>query len=404
MSEVKEPRVSTSDLPANVKVLGGASLLNDIASEMAYPLLPRFLLEVLGGNRFLLGVIEGAADTAASMLKLWSGGRADRVERKKGLVLAGYALAAFARPLIGLVTATWQLFGCRILDRIGKGIRTAPRDALISESTPTGLRGRAFGFHRAMDHLGAAIGPLLAAAFLLFWPDRLRILFLLTLLPGVIVLLLLSTYLRDTPPSRERKKSPFTWSLRPFGRSFRIYLFSLVLFSLANSSDAFLLVRAEEVGVPLAWLPILWLVLNLVRSGANLFVGPWVDRSGPKIFLVLGWLCYAVVYLGFAFADQPWQIWLLFVAYALFYGLAEPAEKTLVTMLTPPAQKGLAFGWFHFVMGLTTLPASLLFGALYQWVGPFAAFGTGAGFAVLATGVLVGVRPSTSGSSQMEAN
>src|SRR5205807_1627529 len=178
-------------LPRNVKVLGGASLLNDIASEMIYPLLPNFLLTVLFGNRFYLGVIEGAADSVASLLKLWSGGRSDRAGRRKGFILFGYTLAAVTRPLIGVIVAPWQLFAVRVGDRIGKGVRTSPRDALIADSTAPSIRGRAFGFHRAMDHLGAAIGPLLAAGFLWLWPDHLRALFLLTAVPGLLVLALL---------------------------------------------------------------------------------------------------------------------------------------------------------------------------------------------------------------------
>src|SRR5947207_2590638 len=200
MSQLSPPSTtSPPSLPRNVKVLGLASLLNDVASEMIFPLLPDFLLTVLLGNRFALGVIEGAADSAASLLKLWSGGRSDRVGRRKGFVLFGYSLAALTRPHIGVIAAPWQLFAIRVGDRIGKGVRTSPRDALIADSTDPAIRGRAFGFHRAMDHLGAAVGPLLAAGFLALWPGQLRPLFLLTLLPGLTVLALLVFGLRETP-------------------------------------------------------------------------------------------------------------------------------------------------------------------------------------------------------------
>jgi MFS family permease len=378
-------------LPRNVKVLGLASLLNDVASEMIFPLLPDFLLTVLGGNRFHLGVIEGAADSAASLLKLWSGGRSDRAGRRKGFVLFGYALAAVTRPLIGLAVAPWQLFAIRVGDRIGKGVRTSPRDALIADSTDPAIRGRAFGFHRAMDHLGAAVGPLLAAGFLWLWPGQLRPLFLLTLLPGLSVLALLIFGLRETPatgPPRERT----SLTLAPFGRDFRLLLVALVVFTLGNASDAFLLVRAGELGVPTALLPVLWCAFHVVKSVGNLLLGRAVDRVGPRPFLAVGWLVYAAVYVAFAFATTAWHAWALFLAYALFYGLTEPSEKTLVANLAGAERKGLAYGWYNCAVGVATLPASLIFGALYQTLGAPAAFGWGAALAVAAVMVLAGVR------------
>src|SRR5205085_309630 len=293
----EEPNVSQPSpssppsLPRNVKVLGLASLLNDVASEMIFPLLPDFLLTVLGGNRFSLGVIEGAADSAASLLKLWSGGRSDRAGRRKGFVLFGYSLAALARPLIGAAVAPWQVFAVRVTDRIGKGVRTSPRDALIADSTDPAIRGRAFGFHRAMDHLGAAIGPLLATGFLWFWPDQLRTLFLLTVVPGLLVVVLLVIFLKETPAA-ESSKEPIRLTLKPFNRNFRLYLLSLIVFTLGNSSDAFLLVRAAELGVPTVLLPILWTVFHIAKSIGNWLLGQAADRFGPRRFIFLGWFVY----------------------------------------------------------------------------------------------------------------
>ena len=350
-------------LPRNVKVLGLASLLNDIASEMIYPLLPYFLLTVLPGNRFYLGVIEGAADSFASLLKLWSGGRSDRSGRRKGFVLFGYALAGVTRPLIGLIVAPWQLFALRVSDRIGKGVRTSPRDALIADSTDASIRGRAFGFHRAMDHVGAAIGPLLAAGFLWLWPGALRALFLVTVLPGLLVVGLLIFGLRETSAA-EPAKEPVRLTLKPFGRNFRLYLLALVVFTLGNSSDAFLLVRAGELGVPTVLLPLLWCAFHIVKSSGNLVLGRAVDRFGPRLFLVVGWFVYAGVYLAFAGATLAWHAWACFLVYALFYGLTEPAEKTLVANLARSERKGLAYGWYHCAIGVVTLPSSLIFGAL----------------------------------------
>jgi MFS family permease len=333
-----------------------------------FPLLPNFLLTVLLGNRFYLGVIEGAADSVARLLKLWSGGRSDQAGRRKGYVLFGYSLPAVTRPLIGVVFAPWQLLALRVGDRLGKGVRTSPRDALIADSTDPSIRGSAFGFHRAMDHLGAAIGPLLAAGFLLLWPDQLRTLFLVTLLPGVLVVVLLVFGLRETPatgPPKER----LHLTLTPFDRNFRLYLLALVVFTLGNSSDAFLLVRAGELGVPTVMLPLLWSACHVVKSTSNLLLGRAVDRFGPRPFIFLGWCLYAGIYLAFAVATTAWEAWALFLGYALFYGLTEPAEKTLVADLAGGERKGLAYGWYNFAIGIDTLPASLIFGALYTAAG-----------------------------------
>ncbi|MGV3486631.1 MAG: MFS transporter [Planctomycetaceae bacterium] len=378
-------------LPRNVKVLGGASLLNDTASEMIFPLLPTFLLTLLGGNRFYLGLIEGAADSIASLLKLWSGGRSDQAGRRKGFVLFGYALAAFSRPGIGLIVAPWQLFLIRIGDRIGKGVRTSPRDALIADSTESSMRGRAFGFHRAMDHLGAAIGPLLAAAFLYFWPGQLRTLFLLAILPGILVVCLIALGLQETPPQPETSRKPLQLTLKPFDKNFRRYLLALAVFTLGNSSDAFLLVRAGELGVPVAILPLLWCAFHVVKSSSNLLLGPAVDRLGARPFIFVGWFVYAGVYLGFGLANLAWQAWALFLGYALFYGMTEPAEKTLVATLVADDRKGLAYGWYNFSIGIVTLPSSLIFGALYQVFGALVAFGWGALLAVVAITLMSGV-------------
>jgi MFS family permease len=370
--------------------LGLASLLNDIASETIFPLLPQFLLTILRGNLFYLGVVEGAADSVASLLKLWSGGRSDQAGRRKGFVVFGYSPGAVARPLIGVIVAPWQLLILRVGDRIGKGVRTSPRDALIADSTDPSIRGRAFGFHRALEHLGAAIGPLLAAGFLLLWPDHLRTLFLVTLLPGLLVVVLLVFGLRETlataPP-----KGRLHLTLKPFDRNFRLYLLALVVFTLGNSSDAFLLVRAGELGVPTVMLPVLWCAFHVVKSSSNLLLGRAVDHFGPRPFIYLGWFVYAGVYLAFALATTVWEAWVFFLSYALFYGLTEPAEKTLVASLVGSERKGLAYGWYNFAIGIATLPSSLIFGALYQAYGALAAFGWGAGLALVAVVILIGV-------------
>jgi len=389
---MKPPEGSPADappgMPRNVKVLAATSLLHDTASEMVYPLLPTYLLTVLGGNIFYLGLIEGAAESVAGLLKLWSGGRSDQAGKRKGFVLAGYSLAVLTRPLIGLITAPWQLLGLRLGDRIGKGIRTAPRDALIADSTPATMHGRAFGFHRAMDHLGAAIGPLLATAFLALRPGDLRFLFLLTIIPGLLVLVVLVTQLHE-PPGAGKPREKLLLTLKPFDHNFKLYLLTLVLFTLGNSSDSFLLVRAGELGVPTGLLPVLWGCFHLVKSASNLTLGRAVDRFGPRRFIIFGWAVYALVYLAFGLATQTWHAWALFGSYALFYGLTEPAEKALVAALAGPGQKGLAYGWFNFAIGIATLPASLLFGAIYQYAGVLAAFAWGAFLAFFSSVMLL---------------
>jgi MFS family permease len=378
-------------LPRNVKVLGLASLLNDVASEMIYPLLPLFLLSTLGGNKAQLGAIEGAADSVASLLKLWSGWWSDRAGRRKGFVVFGYALAALTRPLIGLATAPWQVLVIRVGDRVGKGVRTAPRDALIADSTAPGQRGRAFGFHRAMDHLGATLGPLLASAFLLVRPGDLRTLFLLTAVPAAAVLVVQVFGLKEVPPAGPlREKLRLT--LRPFGREFRLLLLALVVFTLGNASDAFLIVRAGELGVPVALLPILWSVFHVAKSAGNLMAGRAVDRVGARPLIFAGWGVYALIYLAFAFATRAWEVWALFLGYAAFYALTEPAEKALIADMVGPERQGLAFGWFNFAVGVAALPSSLIFGVIYQKFGALAAFGWGAGLALAAALILALVR------------
>jgi MFS family permease len=380
-----------SRLHRNVKLLGWASCLNDIASEMIFPLLPQFLISVLGGNRFYLGIIEGVADSGASLLKLWAGAWSDRAGNRRGFVVFGYAIAAVARPLIGIVVVPWQLFLTRAGDRVGKGIRTSPRDAMIADSTAPEMRGRAFGFHRGMDHLGAAIGPVLATCFLWIWPDQLRLMFLLTLIPGLLVVLLLVFGLREQR-SHKKVEQEFQFSLRPFGRDFRTFLLALIVFTLGNSSDAFLLVRAGELGVATPLLPLLWFAFHVVKSGGNILFGRLVDKVGARLPLGIGWLMYAAIYLAFAVATSAWQVWTFFLLYGVYYALTEPAEKTLAANLVGGQRKGLAFGWYNLAIGISALPSSLLFGWLYEDFGPLVAFGWGAGLALLAAFLLLAVR------------
>ncbi len=388
------PRSDKGRLSPTVRLLSLSSLLNDIAGEMIFPLLPMFLLNVLGASKSFLGIVEGVADTGSSLLKLVSGAWSERAGGRRKFVIAGYALAAFSRPLIGLATNKWHLFACRETDRVGKGIRTAPRDAMISDSTSPDMRGRAFGFHRAMDHLGAAIGPVLATMFLWMWPGQLRALFLVTAIPGLAAVVLLLWRLREpvavSHSSSTAKASP--GAAPAHDGNFRRYLVALAIFTLGNSSDAFLLVRANELGVPDLWLPMLWFVFHIVKSAGNVLAGHMVDRRGARLPLMLGWTLYAGVYLAFAFATEAWHAWALFIGYAVYYALTEPSEKTLVAQLTGGKRQGVAFGWYNFAMGIMAFPASVIFGELYERFGALPAFGSGAALAGVAMLLLSTVR------------
>jgi MFS family permease len=366
-------------LPRNVWLLGAASLLNDTASEVIFSLTPAFLKSI-GGTPQHLGLIEGLADTVAALLKLQAGRWSDRLQARRAFVIIGYVVAALIRPFSALAQVPWHLVSIRLVDRIGKGLRTAPRDALLAESVPESSRGRAFGLHRAMDHLGAALGPLLATVFLYFYPGAMRTLFGLTLIPGLLVLVAVLMVREERAPAK-KDENQASADVSPLPVRFRWFLAAMIVFALGNSSDAFLLNRCLDLGVKELWLPAIWFAFHIAKSAGNVLVGRLVDRVGPRWPLLVGWTLYAAVYLGFAAAVQAWQAIGLFMLYSVFYALTEAAEKTIVTQLVPPEQKGRAFGWFHFGIGIAALPANLVFGTLYSAENPFPAFGIGAALA-----------------------
>ncbi|HEX6751514.1 MAG TPA: MFS transporter [Longimicrobium sp.] len=387
-------------LRGNLLWLSVVSLLNDAASEMIYPLLPIFLTAVLGAGPAFLGVIEGVAAATSSLLNLAGGVLADRFGRRKRLVVWGYAIAAAGRPLIAMATSAWQVLGIRFADRVGKGIRTAPRDALLAESVPPEVRGAAFGIHRAADHAGAVIGPLLASGLLLLLsgdqPHRLRIVFALAVIPGALTLAIVLWKLREPPrtlPAAETPGRALLPPMRELGPVLPRYLGVLALFALGNSSDAFLLLRARDLGVAAALIPLLWAALHVSKMVWSVIGGRLSDRLGPRVAIVAGWGFYAAVYAGFAFATAEWHAWALFVAYGLFFGLTEAPEKALVAALSPDSLRGSAFGWFHAVAGVAALLASILFGVLWDEFGTATAFLTGAGLALAAALLLPLVVP-----------
>ena len=376
-------------LSRNVVILGFVSLLNDGASEMIYPLLPAFLTAVLGAGPAALGIIEGIAEATASLLKLYSGYLSDRVKRRKGWIVAGYSLSNVIRPLIAFSTSWLQVLALRFSDRVGKGLRTSPRDAIIADSTPADYRGMAYGFHRAMDHGGAILGPLAATGLLLVLHDDIKSIFLLSFLPGLFAVILLLSGLREQPSEGPRTVPSSSFNFRSawneMSTGFRSFLGTILLFTLGNSTDAFLLLRAQHLGVPVTLLPMIWVVLHIVKMGFSVPGGMLSDRIGRKKVIVAGWIVYALVYAGFGQADQQWHAWALFAVYGIFFGLTEGVEKALVADLAPVHLRGSAFGLYHLVVGAGALPASLLFGLIWQKLGPAAAFGMGAGLALVAS-------------------
>lgn len=373
---------SRPPLGRNVIALAAVALLTDLSSDMIYPLLPLFLSGVLGASAAFIGLIEGTADSVSALLKLVSGWWSDRVGKRKPLVVLGYTLATIARPLVGLATTAPQVLGIRVTDRVGKGIRNAPRDALIADSVDPMVRGRAFGVHRAADHFGAVIGPLVAFG-LLAAGLSLRSVFLLAAVPGALAVAVLVLGVRDVA-----RRGALRGGLdlgQPLGRRFWTYLGVLFLFTLGNSTDAFLLLRAAQLGVPAAMVPLLWALLHVVKAASSTPGGVLSDRIGRAPLIIGGWLLYGLVYLGLAAADAAWQVWALFLVYGIYFGMTEGVERALVADLVPEARRGTAFGWYNLAIAVGALPASIIFGAIWDAAGAPAAFTFGAAMAMAAS-------------------
>src|SRR5262245_61361780 len=408
------------DLPRPVWLLGWVSLATDSATEAIYPLLPFFLTRVLGAGAVSLGVLEGAAEAVNSILKIVSGRIADRSPRKRPLVVFGYSLSSIARPFIALATTWTQVFVVRVIDRIGKGVRGAPRDAMLAVWTTPATRGKVFGFHRGMDHIGAVVGPTLASVFLWFYPDRYRTLFALTIIPGAIAVALiflvpekevrLQSEVRLKPDTtygsvdgtsvkpdmaESDVVSGFSRTPTPLPREFTAFMLVLTLFTLGNSTDAFLLLKLTDVAGTARFVPLMWAALHVVKAVISVAGGSWSDRIGRRAVIVIGWLVYAVVYAGFAMSGSLSALLAWFLLYGFYFGFAEGTEKALVADLAPPDRRGFAFGIYNAVQGLGSLAASVVFGLIWKWYDAAAAFGFGAALALTASGLLfAAVRPS----------
>jgi MFS family permease len=382
-------------LPRPVWLLGWTSFFTDTATEAIYPLLPLFLTRVLNAGAVSLGIVEGAAEATASVLKILSGRASDRWKVRRPIVIAGYGVSSAVRPFIGLATSWLHVLTIRMADRVGKGVRGAPRDALLAAWAPPGGRGYVFGFHQAMDHAGAVLGPLLATAWLLAFPENYRTLFGLTAIPGAIAVGMLffvpERRADATPQAPVTTKNAASPARDRLPRSFYLYLVVVLVFSLGNSTDTFLLLRLSQVGVGAAAIPLLWALLHVVKASLSTLGGSLSDRWSRRGVIGLGWGIYAVVYGGFAVTTSTRGLITWFLIYGLYYALTGGASKALVVDLVPPALRGYAFGLHDAALGFGALLASVVFGVVWKLFGAPAAFMLGAALSLVAAAGLLAI-------------
>jgi len=386
-------------LPRAVWLLGWVSLATDSASEAVYPLLPFFLTRLLGAGAISLGVIEGVAEAVNSALKIASGRIADRSRAKRPLVLIGYGVSSLARPFMAIAHTWTHVLTVRVIDRFGKGVRGAPRDAMLATWATPDTRGKIYGFHRAMDHAGAVVGPTVASVFLFFYPDHYRTLFALTIIPGAIaVALILLVPERDEKSANDQQlttNGPATNDQQPTTNDQRLpsdftrFMIVLAIFTLGNSSDAFLLLKLTDAAGSAKVVPLMWAALHIIKATVSVAGGSWSDRIGRRAVIALGWGVYTLVYVGFAASTTLAALFSWFLFYGFYFGLTEGTERALVADIAPAPRRGFAFGIYNAVQGLGALAASVLFGIVWTAYGTAAAFGLGAALAILATTLLV---------------
>lgn len=382
-------------LPRTVRALGFVSLFNDFSSEIVIRTLPLYLVNVLGAKTGIVGLIEGIADSTATILKLFSGWFSDKIGKRKPIVLCGYSLSAVTKPFLFFANSWLFVLAIRFADRVGKGLRTAPRDALIADSVDASARGKAFGFNRAMDPIGGILGLLVAATFIFYSKEAgtaitasiFQTLVIISIVPALIAVAILVAFVRDLP-SHGRAALP-SFSLRSFDPRFKRFILILVLFTLGNSSDAFLILRAHQSGMNLLTIFLMIAAFNFLSSVIAIPAGALSDRFGRRTIIISGWIVYAVLYAAFAFIQSPTQIWIVYTLYGVYYGLTEGVEKALVADLVPAKQRGTAFGIYNATIGVAALPASVIAGMLWQWFGFAASFIFGGALALIAALLLL---------------
>ncbi|KPJ60926.1 MAG: hypothetical protein AMJ46_04335 [Latescibacteria bacterium DG_63] len=368
-------------LQRNVYRLGFVSLFTDLSSQMIYPLIPAFL-EGLGATKLLIGLIEGVAEGTASLVRMIAGALSDRLGKRKSFVFVGYSLSTVVRPFLFFANHWLVVFAVRFLDRVGKGIRTPARDALISDSVDPSRKGYGFGFHRGMDRLGAAFGPLLALLVLYLSDGNLRLVFLLSAVPAAVAVSVIGK-VREIAPVREAA-GRLREKRRILGRPFVLFVLVIVIFTLGNSSNAFLILKAREVGLSVAGIPLIWLTYNLVCSISSPLLGRFSDRVGRRPVILLSFLVYSAIYAGLGFSSTVPAVWLLFACYGLYYGLSEGIFRAYIADLVESDKRATAYGLFNTAVGITLVPASLIFGALWDVFSSGVAFLTAAGLALVA--------------------
>jgi len=377
-------------LPRNVWFLGFVSLLTDINSKMVQSILPLFLVSVLGTNLVTVGVIEGIAESTASVLKIFSGALSDYLGRRKDLAVTGYGLSALVTPLFAIATTPAWVLLARFADRVGKGIRVAPRNALVADCTDADKRGAAYGLRQSLDTIGAFSGPFIAALLLFYSNQNFRLVFWCAAIPGLMAIALLTLGVKETPRTSHQRRNPLQWSaLQSLGKSYWMLVAVALLFNLGNFSDAFLLLRAKEIGISTNLIPLSFVVMNITYGLSAYPIGVLSDRIGRKGLLISGFTLFALVYFGFAIAQTSWQIWILFALCGLYLGKTQGLLLALVADKVPENLRGTAFGMINLITGIALLPASLIAGTLWEKVGSQTTFMVSSSFAVLAILLLI---------------
>jgi len=385
--KIKPKKATLKDLPRNIWAVSLTSFMMDISSEMVINIIPLFLSNVLGIKTNIIGLIEGVAESTASLLKIFSGWLSDKLRARKWLAVAGYGISALAKPFFFFANSWGWVAGVRWADRVGKGIRTAPRDALVADSIKEEQRGLAFGFHRAADTGGAMLGLLIAlglvwraqAADLALGRSTFQLVVLVSLLPAALAVLALILGAQDVQKKKGAQPAP-KFAFKALGKPFMVFMLIVGIFDLGNSSDAFLVLRAQERGISVVGILGLLAVFNLVYTLVSTPAGSLSDRIGRRRLIIGGWLVYALVYLGFGLASTAWQIWLLYIVYGLYYGMAYGTSKAMIADLVSEELRGTAYGTYNAILGVIDLPASLLAGILWQGLGGWGGFGPSAPF------------------------